>query len=187
MTKDAGFTLLELAVVVAIISIISAIAVPNMIGWIPKYRLQNAASDLRGEFQATRMRAIRENREFAIFFSPATGDYRVVDSGANRIIDTPIYAVDDGDIKIVRLNQYSSGVGYGNGNATTNATQLGGAFPPGFVSYAGNAVVFLPNGLIQGMGYVYLSNSRGDAAALSTPSLAGVVVSRIWYGGAWTQ
>jgi len=184
--KDAGFTLLELAVTIAIIAIASAIAIPNMIGWIPKYRLQNAASDLRGELQATRMRAIRENREFAIFFSTATGDYRVVDSGANRIIDTPIYGIDDVDIKIIRLNKYI-GVGYGNGNATTNATQAGGAFPPGFVSYAGNAAVFIPTGLIQGMGYVYLSNNRGDAAALGTPSLAGVVVSRIWYAGAWTQ
>lgn len=184
MQKNSGVTLVELMTVIGIIAILSAIAIPNMIGWVPKYRLQNAASDLRGELQATRMRAIRENREFAIFFNTAGNSYQVIDSGPNRNYDG---GGDDVTIKIVNFNQYSSGVGYGNGNATTNATQGGGAFPPGFVSYAGNAVVFLPTGLIQGMGFVYLSNNRGDAFALGTPTLAGTVVLRIWDGAAWTQ
>jgi len=187
--NNTGFTLAELMITIAIIGIISAIAIPNMIGWVPKYRLQNAASDLRGELQATRFRAIKENREFAIFFDTANNRYQVVDSGPNRNYDGLVGGTDDLAIKTVNLSQYYSGVGYGNGNATIDATVAGNPFPGGFdfVSYASNAVVFLPTGLIQGMGYVYLTNIRGDAFALGTPSIAGTVVLRIWDGGNWTQ
>lgn len=184
MRKESGLTLAELMVTIAIIAILSAIAIPNMIGWVPKYRLQNAASDLRGELQATRMRAIRENRDYAIFFDTANNRYQVVDSGTNRSYDG---GGDDLTVKTINFSQYYSGVGYGNGNATTNATLGEGAFPPGFVSYTGNAAVFLATGLIQGMGYVYLSNIRGDAMALGTPSLGGNIVLKIWDGSSWTQ
>ncbi len=184
---ETGLTLLELAVTVAIVAIVSAIAIPNMIGWVPKHRLQNAANDLRSELQAVRMRAIRENREFAVFFNPTNNTYQVVDSGPNRSYDGSTPGSDDVTLKTVVLNAYRSGVTYGNGNATTNATSGGGGFPPDFVSYTGNAAVFLPTGLIQGMGYVYLTNNRGDAFAVGTPTLAGTVVLRIWTGGNWSQ
>ncbi len=58
--KD-GFTLLEMMIVLGIASILTAIAVPNFIGWLPNYRLRAAADDLTFALQLARMRAAREN------------------------------------------------------------------------------------------------------------------------------
>ncbi len=189
MKKNAGLTLLELMITIAIIAVVSAIAIPNMIGWVPKYRLQNAASDLRGELQATRMRAIREAREIAAYFDIPANRYLVVDSGSNRSYESTDLTNPSNIIKTIDLNNYFSGVRYGNGNATKKATTAGGPFtgPSDYASYTNKAAVFLPTGLIRGMGYIYLTNNRGDAFAMGTPSIAGTVVLRIWDGADWTD
>ena len=46
MRKNSGFTLIELMVVIALIVVLSAIAIPNYIAWLPKYRLNSAVDDV---------------------------------------------------------------------------------------------------------------------------------------------
>ena len=40
--KETGISIIELMVVISMIAILSAIAVPNYIAWLPKYRLSNS-------------------------------------------------------------------------------------------------------------------------------------------------
>lgn len=80
MRKYSGFTVIELMVVIAIILVLAGIAVPNFIGWLPKYRLNKAANDIKSMIQNARLRAIKENARVVILFDPdldgeLDGDY----------------------------------------------------------------------------------------------------------------
>ena len=61
MQKKSGFTLMELMVTIAIISILSALAVPNLIKWRPKRQLSAATKEVLSVMQYARSRALKEN------------------------------------------------------------------------------------------------------------------------------
>ena len=72
---ESGFSLIELVVVIAMVAIISAIAIPNMIGWRGERQLRGAVNNLLGNLQLARMQAIREAETVSILFAagnPAT-------------------------------------------------------------------------------------------------------------------
>lgn len=83
-----GFTLMEVIIVVAILAITAAIAIPSIMSWMPNYRLKGAARELYSNMQRVRFEAVRRNTSVAIAFVPVVfpatgGNYRVfVDDGA---------------------------------------------------------------------------------------------------------
>ena len=109
MHKNSGFTLLELAVVIAIIGILSGIAIPNFINWLPRYKLKNAAMDMRANFYATKLNAVKTNAAWAVIFDTANNEYHICsDSGANSAWDGP--SGDDTVVKTVNLSDYNTAV-----------------------------------------------------------------------------
>jgi prepilin-type N-terminal cleavage/methylation domain-containing protein len=68
-----GFSLLELMVVVAIIMIVAAIGVPNVIRAIRTARIRGTAVEYANLLQNTRVRAINDDRFYSVYVQPPAG------------------------------------------------------------------------------------------------------------------
>lgn len=64
-----GFSLAEVLVVIAIIGILSALAVPSVLAWRERANLQGAARELLTDLQVGKGRAVRENSSVTIAIS----------------------------------------------------------------------------------------------------------------------
>ncbi|RLC28461.1 MAG: prepilin-type cleavage/methylation domain-containing protein [Deltaproteobacteria bacterium] len=175
--RQGGFTLVELMVVIAVIAILAATAVPAMVNWLPGYRLKKAARDLYGNMQLAKVTAIRNNADCAIVFSAGTDEYFVCsDSGADSTWST---VADNTVLKRMSLSDLPSGIRYGWGNATTNATSGGGALPGDNISFNNNVLVFNSRGICNS-GYAYIDNSENMSFAVGTIA-SGVILIREWH------
>jgi prepilin-type N-terminal cleavage/methylation domain-containing protein len=81
MNEESGFTIMELMVVIGIVAILAAIALPNFIGKLPAKRIESAASEVRAVFQVARLAAIKENSPAILQFDVNDESYSVRVSG----------------------------------------------------------------------------------------------------------
>lgn len=77
-----GFTAMELIIVMAIVGILAAIAIPNMLAQMPKYRLKGAARQVMGDLMWARMQAVSQKNEFKVFFVN-NHEYKILDDDNN--------------------------------------------------------------------------------------------------------
>jgi len=85
MRKDTGFTILEVMIVIAIISILCGIATPNLIKWLPRHRAASAARDVKSTLEFARISAIKTNADVTANFNWVPPSVTVVDSGGNTL------------------------------------------------------------------------------------------------------
>jgi prepilin-type N-terminal cleavage/methylation domain-containing protein len=71
--RQRGFTLVEVMIVVAMIGIMAAIAVPSFLSWLPNMRLKADARDLYSNMQKAKMEAIKSNTPTSLNFTSGTG------------------------------------------------------------------------------------------------------------------
>ena len=79
---EAGFSLVELLTVVGIIGIMAVVAIPAIGSYIRNYRIRGAASQVAGELQTARARAIKRNATLGVVLlvvSPTTYRYVIED------------------------------------------------------------------------------------------------------------
>ena len=84
MRKDSGFTLMEIMVVIGIVGILSAIAIPSYIQWMPKHRVGNAARTVMSTLEFARINAVKTNADVAVIFDWAN-ERLTVDSGGTTL------------------------------------------------------------------------------------------------------
>jgi prepilin-type N-terminal cleavage/methylation domain-containing protein len=87
--RESGLTLIEVMVVIAIIGIVSAVAVPAVLNWLPDYRVKRAAREMYGNLQRGKMAAVRECAPCTIAFLQGPDAYTV--SSGNKRIDLAAY------------------------------------------------------------------------------------------------
>lgn len=105
--KEAGFTLIELMVAIAIMTLLMAVAIPTFVQNQPRHRLKKAARDMVSSMQKARLKAVSENTTCTITFNVGANTYQTACVG-----DPPEPAVN--------LADYGSGIQFGFGNAAAD-------------------------------------------------------------------
>ncbi len=156
MQKNKGFTLLEMMTVIAIVAIVSAIAIPNLISYATTYRLRSAARDVYSNLQEARTKAVQQNTRWAVNFSAA--GYQVINCGPDNDCSSAT-ASDDITVKTIVVGQDYPGI-----------TMV--------QTFSGNQVAFTSEGTCDASaaGNITFTNAKGKTATV-TVSASGAITS----------
>lgn len=192
----AGFSLIELIITMAIVTILMSIA--SFMAWqlLPNIRLKSAARDLFGNMQQARLLSVKNQITVAIVFDQPNNLYALcTSSGADTDWTT---LVDNSTEFTVTLADYKSEIAYGHGsllageevditkpfddNITYSCDNTD--LPPCDPTIA-NVLLFQPtgNGLA---GYVYLDHKDRDTNVIAVgTTTSGKVTLQRRQGGVW--
>lgn len=89
MRSTRGFTLFELLIVLALIAILSAVAIPTLMEGTARNSVWTASEQIGSQIRQARLKAISRNRTFRVRFDcPAVGQFRVLVVTGDNAIDT---------------------------------------------------------------------------------------------------
>jgi len=144
--RSSGFTILELMIGLAIIGVMAGIAVPNMLAYIPKSRLNGAARMIMTDLMVQRMKAVKTNERTQVHFI-----------GGNQY----------------RLNDDANGDGtVSNPEGDAVLKDVQSQYPDVSLSSTNNPI-FLPRGTATNLATITLTNPAGSKAI--TVSITGRV------------
>lgn len=189
-----GFSLLEMVVVVSVVFIMVAIAVPTLMTQVYTIRLRYSASDLSGLLQRTRMEAVRRNSFYSVqqaAGSPITE--QVVDKNGAPVLTIPPAAM--GNSVSVFFGPGSGAPGEGTLLTALNYTAASSA--SGLPSFNARGLPCIPVGgttcpLTAGQGFVFFLSGTSSASGNQGWSAVAVTPSgrcEVWAfdGTNWTQ
>lgn len=182
MRNTKGITLTELMIVSAIIGVLFTLSFPLVNRTIARGRLKDAARDLYFDMQTVRMRAIKENRAFAIQFDASGNSYKVI---RDRGVDGQWNTADDEVLKSVGLAASFKGVSIGS-NAGKRPGETSSTTTVSFAS--DNRVQYNADGTVQAedaTGTVYLKNDKETFAVGTTNASGKVKMWRSYDGVTW--
>jgi prepilin-type N-terminal cleavage/methylation domain-containing protein len=149
-TGEAGFSLIELLVVVAIMTAVLAASIPSLRSHTESVNLMKGTEALAGTLKLARQRAVPTSNDVVVVFDTAGGTY---------------YLYEDAD---------------GDGTYDTGETRSGTYDVPkrvtiDAVSFAGDTVTFSPTGAASETGSIVLVNTRDRARRIDLTAAAGLV------------
>lgn len=203
--RQDGLSLIELLVVVTVVSILVAFAVPNTMTGIANMRLRGAASDFSGLVQQARIVAVQTNTQgnsskaYTINFGLPSGNGAYVDLNGSGSYDSSL-SPPIGNVASEPMIQFGGTVNQvaapaGASGAPTNLDASGG--PLGWTAATGNASFNsrgLPCSLSGGVcttnvGFVFYFS---DTRAIGGPGWGAVSItaaghSKVWWwnGSSW--
>ncbi len=124
MKTKAGFSVVELLVVLAIIATLAMITIPGFLAYIPDYRLNAAAQELLGDIQMAKLRAVKKGVVVSVGINAATDTYTIfVDDGVGANYGNG--AIDAGE-QTIKTGTMPTGVDITGTTFTANAVQFNG-------------------------------------------------------------
>ncbi len=191
-----GFSLLELMVVLAVITIVSAIVTPQIIATVNNYKLRTAASGVAGVFQKARMQAVNDDKWYSVAMGTSGGiGYAFADLWGSPTTP-PNNTLDPAENNMITY--LPRGISFDTAGPSTASMNLDFAPITAMPSFnarglpctpSGMVCPFVPVGGVAQNGYLYYL--RQDRA-LSRPAWAAITVSpagrvRVWSwnGNAW--
>jgi prepilin-type N-terminal cleavage/methylation domain-containing protein len=150
-TKSSrGLTLVELMTAIALMAMLSAVAIPNIVAMLPKYRLGESAREILSILHFAKISAIKENSNVVVNFNPGSSDCVVfVDDGEGG--GTPEDGLKNGGERILKSYAMPPGVNL---------------LSPSF----GNVLSFNNRGFSDSTGDISVQNSRGNRKIRVLPS-----------------
>lgn len=155
--REAGFTLVEVMVAVAVIAILAGIGGFSIMNRLPDYRLKKAVRELVAHMQNAKLGAVKENISWTINFNIGANTYQITNGlGPDNVAGlNPLTGINDDVNIVVDLASYGSGVAFGFGNAAQNWS--------GAATVQQASVIYSNRGLKRGIaGSTYLTNQNNS-------------------------
>jgi len=119
---ERGFTLMEMMIVVVVIGVIAAMAIPSFLSYMPKLKVKACARDIVSQLRLARSKSVAERRPYGVAFDVGAKCYTVFADTDNPAAKT--FTVADSVMHVDTLETDLSMVSctYANGCVVFNST-----------------------------------------------------------------
>jgi prepilin-type N-terminal cleavage/methylation domain-containing protein len=93
-SSQRGFTLVECGIVVFILAIMAALAIPSFQKYSQNGNLKAAAREIISDFSSLKQRAMAENKTFSVKFDVVQNNYIIQGGGTNQVKTPKDFASD---------------------------------------------------------------------------------------------
>lgn len=174
-----GVTLLEILLVVAVIAVLAAVAVPLWSVMLQSEKVTRAADILRAELGATRVMAIAEGEEYVFCYVPDSGQFWKEPLSASTSFYQPVTGEAPTDkLALPPQNFLPEGVIFYRGEAQESVRSQQLEEEEGSGTNC-SRIIFYPDGTAQTAGII-VKNQYGDAIQVTLRGITGGTSASGW-------
>jgi type II secretory pathway pseudopilin PulG len=84
-SSEAGFSMIDMMIVGAVVGVLAAVAVPTMAGALKQYAVISASQQVAGTIRAARVQSVSRNQRLHVHFDAYAGSYQVLDDAGGAV------------------------------------------------------------------------------------------------------